>query len=225
MMFDAAAGFTDSPAPTIPPANSQSGGSPRQRIPVATRSPADSLRDSAAVRTICGASLVHSLIAPQTANRTSGLLAVTNVFAGGSFDWIISAGVISRAFAPGAVVVQNANPSARLTKRTNAGLISSPNPAPPFQAVSSFCFCICPFGGEETQPSTTAAHFWSIQIAQDRQAKRATGIEPAWPAWKAGTLPLSYARAKNNLPRHPIPAKLFLARSSIRPLAIWIGGG
>src|SRR5881409_3847089 len=24
--------------------------------------------------------------------------------------------------------------------------------------------------------------------------KRATGIEPAWPAWKAGTLPLSYAR-------------------------------
>jgi len=25
-------------------------------------------------------------------------------------------------------------------------------------------------------------------------AERATGIEPAWPAWKAGTLPLSYAR-------------------------------
>ncbi len=25
--------------------------------------------------------------------------------------------------------------------------------------------------------------------------ERATGIEPAWPAWKAGTLPLSYARA------------------------------
>src|SRR5437667_7352132 len=25
--------------------------------------------------------------------------------------------------------------------------------------------------------------------------QRATGIEPAWPAWKAGTLPLSYARA------------------------------
>src|SRR4051794_28317505 len=24
--------------------------------------------------------------------------------------------------------------------------------------------------------------------------QRATGIEPAWPAWKAGTLPLSYAR-------------------------------
>jgi hypothetical protein len=33
--------------------------------------------------------------------------------------------------------------------------------------------------------------------------ERATGIEPAWPAWKAGALPLSYARARrttaNNL--------------------------
>ena len=29
----------------------------------------------------------------------------------------------------------------------------------------------------------------------ERKAERATGIEPAWPAWKAGTLPLSYARA------------------------------
>ena len=26
--------------------------------------------------------------------------------------------------------------------------------------------------------------------------ERATGIEPAWPAWKAGTLPLSYARLR-----------------------------
>lgn len=24
--------------------------------------------------------------------------------------------------------------------------------------------------------------------------ERVTGIEPAWPAWKAGTLPLSYTR-------------------------------
>ena len=96
-----------------------------------------------------GCIFVHSLVGPQTANRTSGLLAATSVFVGGSFDWIISAGVISRAFATGAVVIQNADPSARPTKRTNP---------------------------------------------QDRQAKRATGIEPAWPAWKAGTLPLSYAR-------------------------------
>ena len=27
-----------------------------------------------------------------------------------------------------------------------------------------------------------------------RSLERAAGIEPAWPAWKAGTLPLSYAR-------------------------------
>jgi hypothetical protein len=38
------------------------------------------------------------------------LLAATNVLAGGSFDWIISAGVISRAFATGAVVVQKRIP-------------------------------------------------------------------------------------------------------------------
>jgi hypothetical protein len=25
--------------------------------------------------------------------------------------------------------------------------------------------------------------------------ERVTGIEPAWPAWKAGALPLSYTRA------------------------------
>jgi hypothetical protein len=28
----------------------------------------------------------------------------------------------------------------------------------------------------------------------EKRNERATGIEPAWPAWKAGTLPLSYAR-------------------------------
>ena len=140
---------------------------PQRANPVATMPPANCLRASADDRTILGASFVHSLVAPQVANRTSGLLAAANVLVGGSFDWIISAGVISRAVATGAVVVQNADPSARPTKRTNA---------------------------------------------QDRQAKRATGIEPAWPAWKAGTLPLSYARTKNKLPRHPIPAKLFLAR-------------
>jgi hypothetical protein len=29
-----------------------------------------------------------------------------------------------------------------------------------------------------------------------QENERATGIEPAWPAWKAGTLPLSYARMR-----------------------------
>jgi hypothetical protein len=27
-----------------------------------------------------------------------------------------------------------------------------------------------------------------------KELERATGIEPAWPVWKTGTLPLSYAR-------------------------------
>jgi hypothetical protein len=31
--------------------------------------------------------------------------------------------------------------------------------------------------------------------------ERAAGIEPAWPAWKAGTLPLSYARAQQKYTR------------------------
>ena len=30
------------------------------------------------------------------------------------------------------------------------------------------------------------------------EAERAMGIEPTWPAWKAGTLPLSYARNYSN---------------------------
>lgn len=34
----------------------------------------------------------------------------------------------------------------------------------------------------------------SVTAVNRQRRKRATGIEPAWPAWKAGTLPLSYAR-------------------------------
>jgi hypothetical protein len=55
--------------------------------------------------------------------------------------------------------------------------------------------------------------------------KRATGIEPAWPAWKAGTLPLSYARAEFKLPRQASAAKFFFNNSAMGgralPLAIW----
>ena len=55
--------------------------------------------------------------------------------------------------------------------------------------------------------------------------KRATGIEPAWPAWKAGTLPLSYARAEFKLPLHASAAKFFFDNSAMGgqalPLAIW----
>jgi hypothetical protein len=34
----------------------------------------------------------------------------------------------------------------------------------------------------------------SRQFTSEKRNERATGIEPALPAWKAGTLPLSYAR-------------------------------
>jgi hypothetical protein len=33
-------------------------------------------------------------------------------------------------------------------------------------------------------------------FTREKWNERATGIEPAWPAWKAGTLPLSYARVR-----------------------------
>ena len=41
--------------------------------------------------------------------------------------------------------------------------------------------------------------------------ERATGIEPAWPAWKAGTLPLSYARARHLSWREPARLPSFFA--------------
>ncbi len=34
----------------------------------------------------------------------------------------------------------------------------------------------------------------SNALAREGAAERVTGIEPAWPAWKAGALPLSYTR-------------------------------
>src|SRR3979490_872671 len=37
----------------------------------------------------------------------------------------------------------------------------------------------------------------SVTAVNRQRRKRATGIEPAWPAWKAGTLPLSYARERS----------------------------
>jgi hypothetical protein len=41
----------------------------------------------------------------------------------------------------------------------------------------------------------TTGQFWVFLGCFTYENERATGIEPAWPAWKAGTLPLSYARA------------------------------
>ncbi len=57
------------------------------------------------------------------------------------------------------------------------------------------------------------------------QLERVTGIEPAQPAWKAGTLPLSYTRAgaflqrtchQYNGPKHP----LFVAALRLRAIRI-----
>jgi hypothetical protein len=48
-----------------------------------------------------------------------------------------------------------------------------------------------------------------VAAYQDECAERATGIEPAWPAWKAGALPLSYARMPRGggaAPAYPLPA-------------------
>ena len=52
-------------------------------------------------------------------------------------------------------------------------------------------------GGTRTLTYLRTADFESAAAAitplrQDME--RAKGIEPSWPAWKAGTLPLSYAR-------------------------------
>ena len=48
-------------------------------------------------------------------------------------------------------------------------------------------------------------------VTRERRDERATGIEPAWPAWKAGTLPLSYARVwSGKVPLARVTAKRFL---------------
>jgi hypothetical protein len=41
--------------------------------------------------------------------------------------------------------------------------------------------------------------FFKVFLRGKEGDERATGIEPAWPAWKAGTLPLSYARVRTNI--------------------------
>jgi hypothetical protein len=44
--------------------------------------------------------------------------------------------------------------------------------------------------------------------------KRVMGIEPTWPAWKAGALPLSYTRGCSNL-----PVTVGVARTRLRPVS------
>jgi hypothetical protein len=36
----------------------------------------------------------------------------------------------------------------------------------------------------------------SVKVLARQKLERVTGIEPAWPAWKAGALPLSYTRVR-----------------------------
>src|SRR4029079_5727968 len=43
-------------------------------------------------------------------------------------------------------------------------------------------------------PPTPIANRWASKTRPTLQSKRAKGIEPSPPAWKAGALPLSYAR-------------------------------
>gem|GEM_PF-2491163 len=38
-------------------------------------------------------------------------------------------------------------------------------------------------------------YHWATPAGIEGCLERVAGIEPAWPAWKAGTLPLSYTRA------------------------------
>ena len=40
-----------------------------------------------------------------------------------------------------------------------------------------------------------ASASFSQRLVERVTVERVTGIEPAWPAWKAGALPLSYTRA------------------------------
>ena len=73
----------------------------------------------------------------------------------------------------------------------------------------------CPVGGaEKGHARGTGLSSYGNKPSQQPpdlrfQLERATGIEPAPPAWKAGALPLSYARARAACPE---PALDFRAR-------------
>ena len=55
---------------------------------------------------------------------------------------------------------------------------------------------------------------------ENADVERVTGIEPAWPAWKAGALPLSYTRVsqgdRKTILDHAISVLGWKNRSSIR---------
>ncbi len=52
--------------------------------------------------------------------------------------------------------------------------------------------------GRYRRPRTGSRVPLPMRYVRSAGMERATGIEPAWPAWKAGALPLSYARAPSD---------------------------
>ena len=130
---------------------------------------------------------------------------------------------------PAAVAVQRAK-----EKRTQArtARIDAPirrNNCAPFETISNFFIKAFLRWQQVSYQRATAVNrnphgFPSAQRSTSNQ--RATGIEPAWPAWKAGTLPLSYARAdsaspaRTKVPRACETAKRFFPRSDALDLSI-----
>ena len=44
------------------------------------------------------------------------------------------------------------------------------------------------------------SHGWRVGVEGNFcEVERAAGIEPAWPVWKTGTLPLSYTRINSDI--------------------------
>ena len=66
-----------------------------------------------------------------------------------------------------------------------------------------------------------------LRIAEETEEKleRATGIEPAWPVWKTGTLPLSYARIPPRILPESLALSIRLPVSSGFMSSLLIAGG
>ena len=69
--------------------------------------------------------------------------------------------------------------------------------------IAVICCVLCTACGKESAKEDVSAEATSdfesaaaaiTPLRQNPCMERAKGIEPSWPAWKAGTLPLSYAR-------------------------------
>src|SRR2546425_1536740 len=92
-----------------------------------------------------------------------------------------------------AVAVQKAKPSPSARTGRSALLVDLLEKTRPIATTSNFFINLL---NVRIQPHDFY-YGWSMPVNNffsSQCRKRATGIEPAWPAWKAGTLPLSYAR-------------------------------